>query len=107
MAHPLRIQRRRARGWRLPAGAKCVTRPGRWGNPFKTAEEFRTSLIAARFLVMKYVRLERPSKIQRHMIWIAQHVHELKGLKLACWCGNKPCHADVLCEIANKEGNGK
>ena len=32
---PVRIQRRRTKGWRLPKGAKCVTRPGKWGNPLK------------------------------------------------------------------------
>lgn len=32
--HPERIQLRRTLGWRLPANARSVTRPGRWGNPF-------------------------------------------------------------------------
>ena len=31
---PRRIQQRRARGWRKPAGAVAVTRPGFWGNPW-------------------------------------------------------------------------
>lgn len=35
---PQRIQRRRTKGWRMPAGAVYVGRPTRWGNPF----EFRT-----------------------------------------------------------------
>jgi hypothetical protein len=29
-----RIQLRRTRGWRLPAGAVVVARPSIWGNPF-------------------------------------------------------------------------
>jgi hypothetical protein len=29
----------------------------------------------------------------------------LRGKNLACWCPlDKPCHADVLLELANKEG---
>ncbi|HEY6794781.1 MAG TPA: DUF4326 domain-containing protein [Kineosporiaceae bacterium] len=32
---PQRIQLRRTRGWRLPAGAVVVARPTRWGNPIK------------------------------------------------------------------------
>ena len=32
---PKRIQRRRTKGWKMPEGAVCVTRPGPWGNPFK------------------------------------------------------------------------
>lgn len=31
---PQGIQLRRTKGWRLPAGAVSVARPGRWGNPF-------------------------------------------------------------------------
>ena len=31
---PMRIQRRRLKGWRMPEGAIAVTRPGPWGNPF-------------------------------------------------------------------------
>jgi hypothetical protein len=33
-AMPERLQRLRAKGWRMPAGAVYVGRPGRWGNPF-------------------------------------------------------------------------
>lgn len=35
---PQRIQRKRTRGWRKPAGAVVVSRPSRWGNPFKVGE---------------------------------------------------------------------
>jgi hypothetical protein len=31
---PLRIQRRRIKGWQMPAGAVYVGRPTRFGNPF-------------------------------------------------------------------------
>ena len=32
---PIRIQRRRAKGSRLPPGTICVTRPSLYGNPWK------------------------------------------------------------------------
>lgn len=32
---PKRIQRKRTRGWKMPPNTVCVTRPGRWGNPYK------------------------------------------------------------------------
>lgn len=41
---PKRIQRKRAKGWRMPPNAKSVTRPGPFGNPFTgdgAAERFR------------------------------------------------------------------
>ncbi len=31
---PKRIQRKRKKGWRMPAGCLSVTRPGIFGNPF-------------------------------------------------------------------------
>ena len=31
---PVRTQRRRVKGWRMPPNTVSVTRPGRWGNPF-------------------------------------------------------------------------
>jgi hypothetical protein len=31
---PKRIQRQRAKGWRMPEGAIYVGRPSQWGNPF-------------------------------------------------------------------------
>jgi hypothetical protein len=34
---PKRIQLRRAKGWKKPAGAVVVARPTKWGNPFKAA----------------------------------------------------------------------
>lgn len=34
-AMPERIQQRRVRGWRMPAGARSVARPSRWGNPWE------------------------------------------------------------------------
>lgn len=32
---PQRIQRSRAKGWRMPEGAVYVGRPGKFGNPFR------------------------------------------------------------------------
>lgn len=36
---PIRIQRKRTKGWKMPENTVSVTRPGRWGNPF----DFRRS----------------------------------------------------------------
>jgi Domain of unknown function (DUF4326) len=39
MTAPSRIQRKRTRGWRMPANTICVTRPGKWGNPFEIGRD--------------------------------------------------------------------
>jgi hypothetical protein len=33
-AAPMRVQRKRTKGWRMPPNTVNVTRPGKWGNPF-------------------------------------------------------------------------
>lgn len=39
MTGPIRIQRKRTKGWKMPLNTVSVTRPGKWGNPF----DFRRS----------------------------------------------------------------
>ena len=92
---PQRIQRRRVKGWRLPAEAVIVTRPTKWGNPFRvTAERSRREVVVA-----YSIWIEMPDQLGlRNEI-----KRELRGHDLACWCRvDKPCHADVLLRIANE-----
>ncbi len=90
---PVRIQRRRTRGWRMPDYTVYVGRPSKWGDPWETADEYRLWLC----------RLDlgwKPFRRSR----ILHDMCELRGLNLACWCPlDQPCHADVLLELANKE----
>ena len=37
---PKRIQRKRTKGWKMPAGAVYVGRPTKWGNPYKIGSEY-------------------------------------------------------------------
>ena len=100
---PERIQRRRTKGWRLPAGAVVVSRPTRWGNPYRTGpqwmggttQEVVTSLRAIELYVwLANDRIRREGRA----IW----AEPLRGRDLACWCPlDQPCHADVLLELAN------
>jgi hypothetical protein len=43
--HPLRVQRRRTKGWEMPDGAIYVGRPTMFGNPFDDAEDFESWLM--------------------------------------------------------------
>ena len=47
MTAPVRIQRSRAKGWRMPEGAVYVGRPSRWGNPFPIDGEWITGAAQA------------------------------------------------------------
>jgi hypothetical protein len=91
---PKRIQLRRTRGWRKPAGVIVVSRPSKWGNPFRVgvdgdaascATAYRRALVAGELVVT-----------------VADVRRELGGRDLACWCQpGAPCHGDVLLDLAN------
>lgn len=87
----------------MPDGAVTVTRPGRWGNPYRgldAAERFAADL---RGCVADPYGAPYPIEIRN----IAEKIVDLRGLDLVCWCPlDQPCHADVLLEIANKGGAG-
>jgi hypothetical protein len=121
-ALPPRVQRRRAKGYRLQAahpGAIVVTRPGKWGNPFEvedaldddptlTTDQAReTCARMYRRWLDGEITLTDPELIGRRT-WILDHIDQLAGHPLACWCplpepGQADhCHADVLLDLANK-----
>lgn len=101
-SQPVRVQRKRTKGFKLPPDVVCVTRPGKWGNPFDTAEHFQTVLnhIVER-LPIEQLACGYDEYIA--MREIADNLNELRGKDLACWCTlGKACHADVLIEFANR-----
>lgn len=97
---PKRIQRRRSKGWRLPAGAVVVTRPGKWGNPYKV--DMSISHHSPDQCVGRYELHLRTGKLH---ISVEDVRRELRGKDLACWCRlDQACHADVLLRVANGPG---
>lgn len=112
---PERIQLRRTKGWRKPAGVIKVARPSKFGNPFTVRSALDNGFVAneadARKLVVSAFRswLERGEESTwwfqggaRALIAIVESLHELRGHDLGCWCPlDQPCHADVLLELAN------
>lgn len=114
---PIRIQRKRSKGWRMPPNTKSVTRPGMFGNPYAVepatltdengsrkvwmvtgavvpALVFATKLEAA----TEAVRLYRAALKPRH---IAAMRRVLSGYDcLACFCElSMPCHIDVILDV--------
>jgi hypothetical protein len=85
---------RRTGGWRKPPGAVNVARPTRWGNPFLIGTH------GAEVVVAEYRRWINEAE-QADLLAAAKT--ELAGHDLMCWCPlDRPCHADVLLEIANR-----
>lgn len=101
MTKPKRIQRKRTKGWQMPRNTVSVTRPGKWGNPFETALEF--SEACKECAELRHVPEKMDFEKGQRILWMLEHIEELRGKNLACFCQlDKPCHCDVLLEIANR-----
>jgi len=68
-----------------------IGRPGQWGNPFIVGRDGT-----------------QEECVEKYRAWVPTQPHLmaqlsfLKGKRLGCWCKPKPCHGDVLAELANK-----
>lgn len=103
MNMPTRVQRKRTKGWKMPANTVYVGRPTKYGNPF----DWRLPVCG-----------QEPPEARAYAVELYRHFMaegrgeaaptdeviraELGGKNLACFCPlDQPCHADVLIEIAN------
>jgi hypothetical protein len=84
------------------AGPWQCAMPRADGTPSEAGWWFQTREDAARKAIELFrARLE----IFPLGAWMRANLHELRGKNLACWCPlGQPCHADVLLELANREG---
>lgn len=113
---PVRVQLSRRKGFKLPPETVVVARPTKWGNPFTVTQKMKPGAAVAGG--MGYIAVETVEDAVECFREMFAHegepgtrIHameaalpELRGKNLACWCAlDKPCHADVLLEIANAE----
>lgn len=118
---PCRIQRKRIKGWKMPENTVYVGRGSKWGNPYVVGGKNRNIFVPV------------PDDARMAVKWFDETLNAvmgkygrgalapLRGKNLACWCGLcdrhkdgkplgedcpdcQPCHADVLLQMANKEG---
>lgn len=95
MTRPIRIQRKRTAGWKMPPNTVYVGRPTRWGNPNDWRHSGRTKAVEA----YRTQWVEFFAKDAEALPRLKLH---LAGKNLACWCPlSMPCHADVLLDLAN------
>lgn len=118
---PQRIQRKRAKGWRMPDNTVCVDRTTGFGSPFPIAactspsmgESKKTWCVGTWTGPAMWFRDTKPEaaelSVKAFRAWFEKQetLQEkaklvLRGKNLACWCAtDQPCHADVLLECAN------
>ena len=105
----------------MPPNTVYVGRPTWFGNPFEPKHYYDAGYGGSYEIAIKHcvdafdewLKGERftfdwrsPSQFKQ---WLescregrVSRLQELRGMNLACWCPlDKPCHADVLLELAN------
>lgn len=105
MKRPARLQRKRTRGWKKPEGAVCVSRPGPFGNPFRTIQDFddwlQSGIVNVDELIERFDGTTA-ERLDSRRSAVLERFPELRGKDLLCWCKpGAPCHADVLLRMAN------
>lgn len=98
---PIRIQRRRTKGFNLQAQSpdgrpvKSVCRPGKWGNRFQVVKHVQEFLVIDPndYCWGKYKSREFASKkaVELYSEWVkwtvvSLNISELRGKHLACFC---------------------
>lgn len=113
---PKRIQLRRTKGWRKPAGCVSVGRGTRWGNPFKLDGTIDVRYVRADLRDTAAKRQPEPmtqsdavagftlALLRGDLSFTLNDIkRELRGKDLACWCKpGEQCHADALIWYANE-----
>lgn len=127
---PLRIQRKRAKGWKMPENTVYVGRPTVFGNPFKATDACCAFAAVATGGRGNVPRDRAHGAVALYFRWISggeiecpltammanqqfkergapkpptlTNIKGLRGKNLACFCAlDQPCHVDVLLDIAN------
>lgn len=118
-ALPVRVQRKRSKGWKMPDNTVYVGRGSRFGNPFRLSEDgfienytrwhtWEDWSYTNNFSVKEVVELYeqwidgqlRSNRLPMPPSW--SDISNLKGKNLSCFCPlSEPCHADVLLRLAN------
>lgn len=77
-----------------------IGRPGKWGNPFEIEKDSKGKEIpGSREKVIRQYReyiMNRPDLLKLIPT-------EIKDKTLGCYCKPRPCHGDVLVELADRD----
>lgn len=99
---PIRVQRKRTRGWRMPANTVYVGRSTPWGNGYTFTGDDGNNCGTREEAVRQFAKNIRGWKRIVGKAVYEEWIAPLRGKNLACWCAlDKVCHADVLLEWAN------
>lgn len=96
MSHPLVVH------WRKDPYDVLITRDTRWGNPFSHKPDSKALVIVdTRSTAIRAFEEFILTAHDYDARWMREHLHELEGKVLGCWCAPLACHGDVLARLAN------
>lgn len=105
---PARVQLSRRKGWTKPENTVVVSRPTKWGNPFRVGPRTTRdeAVFAHKALMHGYLCVTSDpsmSEQEEYAKYVKRNSWRLRGKNLACWCRlDQDCHADILLKIANR-----
>jgi len=115
---PIRVQRKRTKGWKMPENTIYVGRPSFYGNPFKVGQTYKTMddlTVLGWGEALQYMTgpltkiIDNSDATEMFEKWVNRNpfakedLEKLRGKNLACFCAlDKPCHADILLKLANE-----
>jgi len=114
---PQRIQLSRRKGYRKPEGAIVVSRPSKWGNPFRAVPRLRGWAVidenGVDYPLFYNARIGahlRAVDLFREFVLPTLDLEPLRGHDLCCWCpitdqhGTRiPCHADAILDALQEQ----
>lgn len=121
---PIRVQRKRSKGFKLPENTICVTRGTQWGNPFRVGGYFSLYGQHGKFELYPdavgkpgyedwvFIK-DNAIAVEAFENYLKNDYHgkklvieakeKLKGKNLACFCSlDKVCHVDVWFKILSE-----
>jgi hypothetical protein len=81
---------------------RASPRYGLRASPY--ANPFKIGIDGDRHRVIEMYREWIDQGTDDRTTYIREHVHELKGKRLGCWCFPGACHGQVLAELADRSG---
>lgn len=116
-----RIQRKRTKGWRAPAGVVNLTRPSDWGNPYRVGDTLwtlpaldsnREQGVEQQLTITAELAVALFAAHVHQRGWMNQMISELHGRDLMCYCPphvpgeSFHCHADWVLAVVNGDTDG-
>ncbi len=122
---PIRVQRKRTKGYKMPENTISVCRPGKWGNPFRVVDgkgffwiempngsrpygyerkpeaQQKVVELFGKMMMNPFSLTIGESTVQKFR-YMRDRIQDLEGKNLGCFCPvGSHCHAEILLELAN------